>query len=139
GATVVHVESHTRPDVARSSPPFHPASGDRPYEGSVLHANTNAGKLGLDLDLTRPGALEVCFELVRWADVVVESFSAGALHRMGLGYEKMRAVNPGVVLLSSCLPGQTGTLDMPGLGNLTTALFGFTSTSRWPGRPAAGP
>jgi crotonobetainyl-CoA:carnitine CoA-transferase CaiB-like acyl-CoA transferase len=139
GATVVHVESHTRPDVARSSPPFHPASGSQPYEGTVLHANTNAGKLGLDLDLTRPTARDVCLDLVRWADVVVESFSAGALERMGIGYERMRAVNPGIILLSSCLPGQTGTLDMPGLGNLTTALFGFTSTSRWPGRPAAGP
>jgi benzylsuccinate CoA-transferase BbsF subunit len=58
---------------------------------------------------------------------------------MGFGYERLRAANPGVILLSSCLGGQTSTLELPGLGNLITALFGFTVTTGWPGRPAAGP
>src|SRR5690606_17606677 len=45
----------------------------------------------------------------------------------------------GIVLLSTCLPGQTGTLELPGYGNLITALFGFTTTTGWPDLPPAGP
>ena len=139
GATVVRVESSSRPDLTRTTSPFHRSGDQFPREASGLYANCNAGKLGLELDLSEPASREVFWDLVRWADVAVESFSAGALVRMGLGYEQMRAVNPSIVLLSSCLPGQTGTLEMPGLGNLTTALFGFTATTRWPGRSASGP
>jgi len=58
---------------------------------------------------------------------------------MGFGYERLRAENPSVILLSSCLPGQTGSLDLPGYGNLGSALFGFHWTTRWPDRPSAGP
>ena len=42
-------------------------------------------------------------------------------------------------LLSSCLQGQTGSLAIQGLGNLTSALFGFTSTTGWPDRAPSGP
>ena len=139
GATVVRVESRRRPDLARTASPFHPANEQHPLEGSGLYANSNAGKLGLELDLSSPAGHDVLWDLIRWADVVLESFSAGTLERMGFGYTQMAAVNPSVILLSSCLPGQTGTLEMPGLGNLTTALFGFTITTSWPGRPSAGP
>ena len=139
GATVVKVESRGRPDLTRTTSPFHPRNAEVPMEGSGLFANCNAGKLGIELDLADPADRETLWDLVRWADVMVESFSAGALDRMGFGYEAVSAANPGIILLSSCLPGQTGTLDMPGLGNLTTALFGFTTTTRWPGRSACGP
>jgi benzylsuccinate CoA-transferase BbsF subunit len=104
-----------------------------------MHAYCNASRLGLELDLSNPAGREVFWDLVRWADVLVESFSAGALERMGFGYPKLAEANPGLILLSSCLPGQTGTLELPGYGNLSTGLFGFTTTTRWPGRPAAGP
>jgi len=42
-------------------------------------------------------------------------------------------------VFSSCLPGQTGSLDLPGYGNLSSAMFGFHFTTRWPDRAAAGP
>jgi crotonobetainyl-CoA:carnitine CoA-transferase CaiB-like acyl-CoA transferase len=76
---------------------------------------------------------------VRWADVLIESFSAGAFPRMGFGYERIREVNPRIVMLSSCLQGQTGSLAIQGLGNLPTAMFGFTSTTGWPDRAPSGP
>ncbi|MDH4145897.1 MAG: CoA transferase [Acidimicrobiia bacterium] len=139
GATVVRVEHRRRPDVARTSAPYHPASGAFPTEGTILFADVNAGKLGIELDLATDEGRRVCVDLARWADVAVESFSAGALARMGLGYDVLAAVNPALVLLSSCLPGQTGSLTMPGLGNLTTAHFGFTITTGWPDRVPSGP
>jgi crotonobetainyl-CoA:carnitine CoA-transferase CaiB-like acyl-CoA transferase len=58
---------------------------------------------------------------------------------MGFGYERIAAENPSVIVVSSCLPGQTGSLDLPGYGNLSSAMFGFHYTTRWPDRPAAGP
>ena len=139
GATVVHVESHTHPDVARTAGPFHPDSRQFPLEGSGLWANCNAGKLGIELDLADPASHDIVWQLVRWADVLIESFSAGAFARMGFGYERIRAVNPSIVMLSSCLQGQTGTLAIQGLGNLTSAMFGFTSTTGWPDRAPTGP
>ena len=57
---------------------------------------------------------------------------------MGFGYERIAAVNPSVVVFSSCLPGQTSTMELPGYGNLASAVFGFHHTTRWPDRPAAG-
>ncbi|MFN0028213.1 MAG: CoA transferase [Acidimicrobiales bacterium] len=139
GATVVRVETRERPCVARTTGPFHPDRARSPLESSGMWADINAGKLGLELDLSRPEGVEVALDLVRWADVVVESFSAGSLERMGLGYQRMADINPGVILLSSSLPGQTGVLQLPGLGNLATALFGFTSTTGWPDRTPSGP
>jgi len=139
GADVIKVETRKRPDLARTAPTFHPRNEQFPLEGSGLFHNGNAGKRSLELDLSTPAGKDVLWDLVRWCDVVVESFSAGALDRMGFGYQRLIEVNPSVILLSSCLPGQTGTLDLPGYGNLTTAMFGFTTVTRWPGRPAAGP
>lgn len=139
GATVVKIETQRRIDVSRTVMPLHPLNDEHPLECGGLFANTNAGKLGVELDLdTEPGR-DVLWDLLRWADVVLESFSAGAFERMGFGYERVAAVNPSVILLSTCLPGQTGPLDLPGYGNLSSAMFGFHYTTRWPDRPAAGP
>jgi len=139
GATVVRVEHRDRPCVGRTTGPFHPDRDRNPFESSAMWANVNAGKLGVELDLSRPEGVDVCLDLAAWADVVVESFSAGALARMGLGYERLRERNPGIVLLSTCLPGQTGNLQLPGLGNLATAMFGLTDSTGWPDRPPSGP
>ena len=139
GATVVKVESRHRVDVTRTVSPLHPGNDQHPLEGSGLFSNSNAGKLGIELDLRVAAARDILWDLIRWADVVVESFSAGAFSRMGFGYERLREVNPDVILLSSCLPGQTGTLELPGYGNLSSAMFGFHFTTRWPDRGAAGP
>jgi crotonobetainyl-CoA:carnitine CoA-transferase CaiB-like acyl-CoA transferase len=139
GATVVHVETRTHPDVARTTGPFHPDTDQFPLEGSGLYTNCNAGKLGIELDLSDPASHDVVWQLVRWADVLIESFSAGAFARMGFGFERVRAVNPRIVMLSSCLQGQTGSLAIQGLGNLPTAMFGFTSTTGWPDRAPSGP
>jgi crotonobetainyl-CoA:carnitine CoA-transferase CaiB-like acyl-CoA transferase len=139
GATVVRVETHERVDVTRTVMPLHPLSEQHPLECGGLYANANAGKLGIELDLHTDAGREVLWDLLRWADVVLESFSPGAFARMGFGYERIAAVNPSVIVLSSSLTGQSGSLELPGYGNLASAMFGFHFTTRWPDRPAAGP
>jgi len=138
GATVVRVESANRIDGARTVGPFH---RNKPsHDGSGLFGTYNAGKLGLGLDLSKPQAREVVLDLVRWADVVCESFSPKAMRAWGLDYESLRKVKPDLIMLSSCLMGQTGPLSgFTGFGNMAAAVSGFYNLCGWSDRPPSGP
>jgi crotonobetainyl-CoA:carnitine CoA-transferase CaiB-like acyl-CoA transferase len=138
GAMVVRVESTRRIDTARTLAPFH--DGRPGPERSALFHNTNANKLMLTLDPTRPEGRTVVLDLVRWADVVAESFKPGVMRSWGLDYAALRAENPDVVMLSTCLMGQTGPwASFAGYGNLAAAISGFSNLGGWPDRPPAGP
>ena len=135
GATVVRIESPTRVDTARTLQPYH--GNQLGPDSSGLFANCNAGKFGISLDLGNPAAREVVHDLVRWADVVTESFSPKAMRAWGFDYESLRKVNPGVIMLSSCLMGQTGPLaKIAGFGNMAAAIVGFHQSHRM-ARPSA--
>ncbi len=138
GATIVRVESSTRVETARTLQPF---VGDvNALETSSLFANMNAGKYGLTLDLSNPASRDVVFDLVRWADVVGESFSPRAMRAWGLGYETLRDVNPSIIMLSSCLFGQTGPYStFAGYGTMAAAMSGFFGITGWPDRAPCGP
>jgi crotonobetainyl-CoA:carnitine CoA-transferase CaiB-like acyl-CoA transferase len=137
GATVVRIESPNRIDTARTLAPYF---GDKlGPDTSGLFANCNAGKLGISLDLGNAAAREVVHDLVRWADVVTESFSPKAMRAWGFDYESLRKVNPKLIMLSSCLMGQTGPLaKIAGFGNMAAAIVGFHNLTGWPDRPPAG-
>jgi crotonobetainyl-CoA:carnitine CoA-transferase CaiB-like acyl-CoA transferase len=138
GATVIRVESATKLEVARGLQPFF--EGVAGAERSGLFLNMNTGKLGMTLDLTKPEAREVVHDLVRWADVVCESFSPRAMKAWGLDYETLKEVNPELIMMSSCLMGQTGPLAMfAGFGNLAAAISGFHNITGWPDRDPSGP
>jgi crotonobetainyl-CoA:carnitine CoA-transferase CaiB-like acyl-CoA transferase len=137
GATVVRIESPTRVDTART---LAPCLGDKlAPDTSGLFANCNAGKLGISLDLGNPASREVVHDLVRWADIVTESFSPKAMRAWGFDYESLRRVKPDIIMLSSCLMGQTGPLaKIAGFGNMAAAIVGFHNLTGWPDRPPAG-
>lgn len=138
GATVVRVESTTRTDICRTVAPFHELPPHA--ESAVLFHNMNAGKRMITLDLATPAGREVLLDLVRWADVVTEAYSAGTMKAMGLDYDTLRAVNPSLVMLSTCLMGQTGPLaTYAGFGNLAHSITGFGALCGWPDRAPAGP
>lgn len=138
GATVVRVETSTRPDACRT---LRPSLEGRPgAERSALFHTTNAGKRMLALDLSKEAGRAVLLDLVRWADVVAESFSPKAMRAWGLDYTALRRIKPDVILLSSCLMGQTGPhAGFAGFGNLAAAVTGFYELTGWPDRPPAGP
>ena len=137
GATVVRIESPTRVDTARTLAPY---LGDKlGPDTSGLFANCNAGKFGISLDLASPASREVVHDLVRWADLVTESFSPKAMRAWGFDYESLRKVKPDVIMLSSCLMGQTGPLaKIAGFGNMAAAIVGFHNLTGWADRPPAG-
>jgi len=138
GATVVRIESSRRLDTGRTIGPFH--DGQPGLEHSGFFQNVNAGKLGLTLDLSQDAGRAVILDLVRWADVVTESFSPKAMRAWGFDYASLRQVKPDIIMLSTCLMGQSGPLaQFAGFGNLAAALSGFFSLTGWPDRPPAGP
>ena len=81
GATVVRLESTTRFDAVRTVGPFQ--DGKPGLENAGLFYNMNAGKLPVTLDLSKDAAREVILDLVRWADVVTESFSPKTMRGLG--------------------------------------------------------
>jgi crotonobetainyl-CoA:carnitine CoA-transferase CaiB-like acyl-CoA transferase len=138
GATVVRVESTRRIDTARTLAPFF--DGVPGPERSGCFQNLNVGKRMLTLDPTTPAGREVFLDLVRWADVVTESFAPGTMARWNLDWSVLRTVKPDLVMVSSCLMGQTGPLArFAGYGNLAAAISGFSNLGGWPDRPPAGP
>jgi len=138
GATVVHVESSKHLDTLRVSPPWQFA---QPHpEGGAGFQSANANKLGMTIDLSTEEGRAIVLDLARWADVVTESFAPGVMEARGLGYEQLRAVNPEVIMISSCIMGQTGPWrGFTGFGRLAASLAGFQPLASWPGMPPAGP
>jgi crotonobetainyl-CoA:carnitine CoA-transferase CaiB-like acyl-CoA transferase len=137
GATVIKVESTKRIDTLRTIGPMLDHQGGP--ERSGAYATVNAGKLGLTLNLTHPKGHEIALKLAAWADVVTESFAPSAMKKFGLDYDALRNVNPGVIMLSSCLNGQSGPhRDLAGFGTMGQQLAGFGALAGWPDRPPAG-
>ena len=138
GATVVHVESDKKVDPLRYVPPWkdripNPANGHTP-------ANFNQSKLGLALDLAHPSARAVAHRLVDWADVVIESFTPGTAERMGIDWATLSVRKPGLVMLSSCMRGQTGPeRRYTAFGLQGAALAGFVAVTGWHDRLPSGP
>jgi crotonobetainyl-CoA:carnitine CoA-transferase CaiB-like acyl-CoA transferase len=135
---VIRIESQRKMDILRGASPF--LGEDGQPENSLSWHSANAGKLGVTLDLGHERAREVVLDLARWADIVVESFSCGTMDRFGIGYDALRAVNPRLIMLSSCLLGATGPLRAyAGFGGAGAAVAGFYTLAGWPDRLPAGP
>lgn len=138
GATVVRVESATRPDSLRLAPPFR--DGTPGIDRSAFGAAYNCNKLGLGLNLRLPRARELALKLVQWADVVTDSMTPGSLERLGLGYEQLRALNPSVIMYSTTQQGQTGPYAaFGGYGQHGAAVSGFVELTGWPDREPGMP
>jgi crotonobetainyl-CoA:carnitine CoA-transferase CaiB-like acyl-CoA transferase len=134
GATVIKVESRSRPDFLRT---YSKAGLDQADMFDAL----NAGKLGLTLNLKHPRGVELARRLVNeWADAVTENFAPRAMKTFGLDYDTLSADKPDLVMLSACLLGQTGPhRNYPGFGGQGAALSGFNFLTGWPDREPVGP
>jgi len=138
GAQIVRVESTLRPDGARTMQPFTDDVTDPDFSG--LWNNMNAGKRAISLNLAVPESHQVIWDLVDWADLVMDSFGAGALQRMGFGHDALLARKPDLVVASSCLMGQSGPLaSLTGFGTMAAAISGFFYPVGWPDRAPCGP
>jgi benzylsuccinate CoA-transferase BbsF subunit len=138
GATVIRVESSKRPDFLRM---VH-LTKDNPHglDASPMFVLMNPNKQSIAINLSLPEGVALVKRLVGWADVVSENFSPKAMAKWGLDYESLRADHDGLIMLSSCLFGQTGPQRMyPGFGGQGAALAGFNHLTGWADRDAVGP
>jgi crotonobetainyl-CoA:carnitine CoA-transferase CaiB-like acyl-CoA transferase len=106
GAEVLKVEDTGQGDYIRWAPPYYEGADETAKSSLFLSLNRN--KRSIRIDLKNEAGREVLLRLVREYDVVLESFRPGVLDRLGVGYERMREVNPGIVYCAISGYGQTG-------------------------------
>jgi crotonobetainyl-CoA:carnitine CoA-transferase CaiB-like acyl-CoA transferase len=99
GAEVIKVESNKRPD-SRPDPNLPP---ELAIQSSCYFAENNRNKHGIAVDLTTERGRELIRQLAARCDVVTENNSPGVMDRLGIGYDDLRQVNPGLVFVS--MPG----------------------------------
>jgi len=138
GATVVRVESKQRPDFLRLLRYTPGTEGG--LDASHMFAMINVNKYGVGLNMSHPKGPEIARRLVRWADVVAENFAPKAMAKWGLDYQSLSAIKPDLIMISTCLNGQTGPdRNYPGFGGQGSALSGFNHLTGWPDREPLGP
>ncbi|HEY6317695.1 MAG TPA: CoA transferase [Acidimicrobiia bacterium] len=139
GATVLRVESRSRPDFLR----VYALGPNNPHglEGSTMYDELNVGKRNVALNLKDPAAVALVLRLVtEWADAVAENYAPRAMKGFGLDYDTLVTHRPDLVMVSACLNGQTGPhKDYPGFGGQGAALSGFNWLTGWPDRAPVGP
>ena len=140
GATVIKVEPPRAGDSARGNPPYVGVSGlsltkRDESDMSLSTLNRSPGKHSVSLDLKKPGALDIFFDLVRHADVVVENFTAGTADRLGVGYEAARRANSRVVYCSISGFGQDSESGVPVMDAVVQALSGLMMSNGGPNDP----
>ncbi|GAF88197.1 unnamed protein product, partial [marine sediment metagenome] len=106
GAEVIHLEPPGTGDDARRSPPF-PRDVPHP-EKSGLFLFLNSNKLGITLDPQLPQGRKIFEQLVSDVDVLVEDCPPKQMERMGLGYDDLRQLNPGLIMASITPFGRNG-------------------------------
>ncbi|KAA9164082.1 CoA transferase [Amycolatopsis acidicola] len=98
------------------------------HEVTPYFNQMNHGKRSVTLDLKEGRARELLLDLAGTCDVVVENMRPGALSKLGLGFDELSAHNPGIVMLSMSMAGQTGPLKtMKGYAGIMAAMSGLDS------------
>lgn len=96
GADVIKIESPGTGDPARYHPPFPDDRPDPDKSGLFIYLNIN--KQGITLDPSSPGGKEVFLRLVKNVDVLVVDKPPGTMEALGLGYDDLKALNPGLIM-----------------------------------------
>ena len=130
GAEVINIQRVADTDASRGFGPY--VNGRSTYRFSI-----ERGKLGMQLDITKPAGLDVALRLAERSDVLAENFSVGVMDRLGLGYDVVSARNPRIIYASCTGFGQTGPYkNRDGVDIVAQAMSGLMSiTGEADGRP----
>jgi crotonobetainyl-CoA:carnitine CoA-transferase CaiB-like acyl-CoA transferase len=133
GADVVKIEQPGPGDALREL-------GPKANGRTLFWALEARGRRAVTLNLREPKGQDLALRLIGQSDIVVENFRPGTLERWNLDYERMRAVNPGVILVRVSAYGQTGPYaGRPGFGRIAQAFGGLTYLAGFPDRPPVNP
>jgi benzylsuccinate CoA-transferase BbsF subunit len=138
GADVIKIESATRLDSVRTGGPFK----DRKFgvNRSGYFASRNTGKKSVVLDLKSEEGRRLVFDIIRQADVITNNFGPGAMDRMGLSYEAVKAVKPDIIYLSMPMYGESGPrAELLGVGMTISAVTGLMWSTAYRQNDPVGP
>jgi len=109
GAEVIKIERPGSGDDTRGwGPPYLKDGEGRDTQESAYFLAANRGKKSVAIDISRPEGQAVLRQLAAQSDVLLENYKAGDLQRYGLGYDDLKALNPGLIYCSITGFGQTG-------------------------------
>lgn len=127
GAEVIKVEPPGAGDETRTFPPLR--DGESHYFLGI-----NRGKKSIVIDLKCDRGLQLARDLAAKCDILVENYRPGVMDRLGLGYETLSAINPGLIYCAISGFGMTGPLrDRPSFDIVAQALSGVLSVNGEPG------
>ena len=133
GADVIKIEQPGAGDSLREL-------GEKVNDRALFWALEDRGRRSVTCNLRVERGQALALELIKQSDIIVENFRPGTLERWNLGYERMREVNPGVILVRVSAYGQTGPYsDRPGFGRIAQAFGGLTYLAGFPDRPPVLP
>ncbi|MCZ8292411.1 MAG: CoA transferase [Hylemonella sp.] len=119
-----------------------PGAGDPLRNWRMIKSGTSVwwqvqsrNKRSIALDLRSPEGQDLARQLIAEADVLIENFRPGTLEGWGMGWDELKKINPGLVMLRISGYGQTGPYrDMPGFGVIGEAMGGLRHLTAEPGR-----
>ncbi|MCL5774094.1 MAG: CoA transferase [Firmicutes bacterium] len=143
GAEIIKVEEPGKGDDTRAfGPPFikpvEPGNYSTDYHGeSAYFLSINRNKKSIALNLKSQQAVEIIYKLAETSDVFIENFRPGTAEKLGVGYEKIKSINPRIVYASVSGFGQTGPESLrPGYDLVIQGLSGIMDIT---GDPAGSP
>lgn len=132
GAEVIRVESRGSLDIARTY-------GVADIDKAPGFQAVNPGKLSVQIDMKKPEGAALVKRLAAECDIVIENLRPGALDRLGLGYEVLKAVREDIILTSMSMYGADGPLAwQTGYAPCFCALSGMSSLVGYAGEPPVG-
>jgi crotonobetainyl-CoA:carnitine CoA-transferase CaiB-like acyl-CoA transferase len=130
GAEIIKLERREAGDLIRNDIPHTEGNEGGPF--IIL----NRGKKSITVDLKTEKGRNICKELVKKVDVLVENFSPGTMDKLGLGSREMCKLNPKLIYASISAYGQTGPRrDYPGFDPVAQAMGGMTCVTGFPDNP----
>lgn len=120
-----------------------PNGGDPLRQWRVVEKGTSLwwyvqarNKKSIAIDLRQPEGQEIIRKLAKEIDIIIENFRPGTMEKWGIGYEDLKRINPGIIMIRVSGYGQDGPYrDKPGFGSIGEAMGGLRYITGEPGRP----
>jgi len=137
GAEVIRLETKFRPESFKMTNNPGNLTVAAKYRVGYF-SSLNYSKESITLNMRNPKALELVKELVKHIDIVAENFRTGVMEKWGLGYNDLKKINPGIILISASGFGRTGPMkDEPAYAPIIDGFSGYSYVNGYPdGEPA---
>lgn len=133
GAEVIKIEKPGTGEATRTVGPWKDGV-------SLFFPAYNRNKKSVTADLRTPQGIEIAKKLIAGSDVVIENFRVGVMERMGLAYEDIKKINPGIIMVSVTGFGQTGPMsERTAFDGIISSVSGVTRIEKGRVERSKGP